>query len=253
MFFTASKIFWLVAEPVSLAIFVGLLGIVLLFTRFARAGRALMAGAILRLASDCSRRWSAPDLAALGEPVSAAHRSTGRRRRNHRSRRRRGNGKIAKRADRCSLNADAARMTTGVELARRYPNARLVYTGGSALFRTRDRRRRSARGSSGSLWASRRANEFRGEIPQYLGKCRVDPRPCQAEARRDLAACDLGVAHAAFGRHLPPRRLPPSCLIRSLIARLAMNGISYLLYPRAKGYSCWISAFASGSASWPIG
>jgi uncharacterized SAM-binding protein YcdF (DUF218 family) len=33
-----------------LAIFVGLLGIVLLFTRFARAGRAFMAGAIIALA-----------------------------------------------------------------------------------------------------------------------------------------------------------------------------------------------------------
>jgi uncharacterized SAM-binding protein YcdF (DUF218 family) len=32
------------------------------------------------------------------------------------------------------LDADAARMTAGVELARRYPNARLVYSGGSAGF-----------------------------------------------------------------------------------------------------------------------
>jgi uncharacterized SAM-binding protein YcdF (DUF218 family) len=32
------------------------------------------------------------------------------------------------------LGTDAARMTTGVELARRYPNARLIYTGGSASF-----------------------------------------------------------------------------------------------------------------------
>ena len=32
------------------------------------------------------------------------------------------------------LDADAARMTAAVELARRYPNARLVFTGGSAGF-----------------------------------------------------------------------------------------------------------------------
>ena len=50
MFFTASKIFWFVAEPVSLAIVVGVLGILLGFTRFARAGRAVMAGAIIVLA-----------------------------------------------------------------------------------------------------------------------------------------------------------------------------------------------------------
>jgi hypothetical protein len=50
MFFIASKIFWFVAEPVSLAIVVGVLGILLGFTRFARAGRAVMAGAIIVLA-----------------------------------------------------------------------------------------------------------------------------------------------------------------------------------------------------------
>jgi len=50
MFFTASKIFWFVAEPVSLAIFAGVLGIFLSFTRFARAGRILMADAIIALA-----------------------------------------------------------------------------------------------------------------------------------------------------------------------------------------------------------
>jgi len=37
MFFTASKIFWFVAEPVSLAIFAGILGIFLSFTRFVHA------------------------------------------------------------------------------------------------------------------------------------------------------------------------------------------------------------------------
>jgi hypothetical protein len=50
MFFIASKIFWLVAEPFSLAIIIGVVGVVLLFTRFARAGRALMAGTIVALA-----------------------------------------------------------------------------------------------------------------------------------------------------------------------------------------------------------
>src|ERR1700732_4944815 len=51
MFFIASKIFWFVAEPVSLAIVVGVLGILLGFTRFARAGRALMVGAVIALAA----------------------------------------------------------------------------------------------------------------------------------------------------------------------------------------------------------
>jgi uncharacterized SAM-binding protein YcdF (DUF218 family) len=51
MFFIASKIFWFVAEPVSFAILVGVLGLLLGFTRFARAGRVLMAGAIVALAA----------------------------------------------------------------------------------------------------------------------------------------------------------------------------------------------------------
>jgi uncharacterized SAM-binding protein YcdF (DUF218 family) len=129
MFFNASKIFWLVAEPASLAIFVGLLGVVLLFTRFARAGRAFMAGAIIALAigfvtplgavlmRPLEDRFPQPpaDMPAptgiivLGGAVET--RSEAR-------------GKVY-------LNGDAARMTTAVELARRYPNARLVFTGGS--------------------------------------------------------------------------------------------------------------------------
>jgi uncharacterized SAM-binding protein YcdF (DUF218 family) len=133
MFFNASKIFWLIAEPVSLAIFVGLLGIVLLFTRFARAGRALMAGAMIALAvgsltpigvvllRPLEDRFPQPSAAmppptgiiVLGGAVDTA-RSESRRQ--------------------VYLDADAARMTAAVELARRYPNARLVFTGGSAGF-----------------------------------------------------------------------------------------------------------------------
>jgi uncharacterized SAM-binding protein YcdF (DUF218 family) len=131
MFFIASKIFWFVAEPVSLAIVVGVLGILLGFTRFARAGRALMAGAIIALAAGfltplgalllwpLEARFSPPpaDIPApagiivLGGAVDTEKSET--------------RGQVV-------LTADAARMTTGVELARRYPTARLVFTGGSA-------------------------------------------------------------------------------------------------------------------------
>ena len=137
MFFTASKIFWLVAEPVSLSIFIGLLGIVLLFTRFARAGRALMAGAVIALAAGLltplntvilrplENRFPQPPadlppptgIIVLGGAVETA--------------RSQAHGQVF-------LSADAARMTTGVELARRYPNARLVYTGGSGSFLRED-------------------------------------------------------------------------------------------------------------------
>jgi uncharacterized SAM-binding protein YcdF (DUF218 family) len=133
MFFNASKIFWLVAEPISLAIFVGLFGIVLLFTRFARAGRALTAGGIIALAigsltpvgavllrplEDRFPQPSAPlseptGIIVLGGAVDTAK---------------------SKARHRIYLDADAARMTTGFELARRYPNAQLVFTGGSGSF-----------------------------------------------------------------------------------------------------------------------
>jgi uncharacterized SAM-binding protein YcdF (DUF218 family) len=133
MFFIASKIFWFVAEPVSLAIFIGLLGIVLMFTRFARTGRVLMAGAIIALAAGLltpigvvllrplEDRFPQPSLnmpepagiIVLGGAVDTV-RSEAR-------------GQIY-------LDADAARMTTGVGLARRYPKARLVYSGGSGGF-----------------------------------------------------------------------------------------------------------------------
>ncbi|WGJ15117.1 YdcF family protein [Methylocapsa sp. D3K7] len=133
MFFAASKIFWLIAEPVSLVMFVGVLGIVFLYTRFARAGRALMASAIIALAIGMltpigamilrpledrfptpAADMPAPDgIIVLGGAVDTP-KSEARRQ--------------------VWLNADAARMTSGVELARRYPNARLIYTGGSAGF-----------------------------------------------------------------------------------------------------------------------
>jgi uncharacterized SAM-binding protein YcdF (DUF218 family) len=130
MFFIASKIFWFVAEPVSLAIIVGILGILLGFTRFARAGRALMACAIIGLAvglftplgtlllRPLEGRYPPPPanipapagIVVLGGAMDAE--------------------KLEARGQ-VSLTADAARMTTGVELARRYPTARLVFTGGS--------------------------------------------------------------------------------------------------------------------------
>ena len=50
MFFVASKLFWIFAEPVNFLLLAGVLGVLLGFTRFARAGRLLMAGAISLLA-----------------------------------------------------------------------------------------------------------------------------------------------------------------------------------------------------------
>jgi uncharacterized SAM-binding protein YcdF (DUF218 family) len=130
MFFTASKIFWFVAEPVSLAIVVGVLGILLGFTRFARAGRAVMAGAIIVLAGGLLTPLGAVLLRPLEErfppppadiPAPAGIIVLGGALDTEKSEAR---GQIY-------FRPDAARMTAGVELTRRYPSARLVFTGGS--------------------------------------------------------------------------------------------------------------------------
>lgn len=129
MFFTISKIFWLIAEPITLAITIGILGLVLWFTRFARLGRALAAFAILALAAGLltpagalllrplEDRFPQPP-ANLPEPAGIivlggaldTEKSAAR-------------GQVY-------LTADAARMTAGIELMRRYPAARLVFAGG---------------------------------------------------------------------------------------------------------------------------
>jgi uncharacterized SAM-binding protein YcdF (DUF218 family) len=130
MFFIASKIFWFVAEPVSLAIVVGVLGILLGFTRFARAGRAVMAGAIIVLAGGLLTPLGAVLLRPLEErfppppadiPAPAGIIVLGGAVDTEKSEAR---GQIY-------FRPDAARMTAGVELTRRYPSARLVFTGGS--------------------------------------------------------------------------------------------------------------------------
>ena len=130
MFFIASKVFWFIAEPVSLAIIVGVLGILLGFSRFARAGRALMAGAIIALAAGLLTPLGAVLLRPLEErfPPPPANISApagiivlGGAVDTEKSEAR---GQVF-------LTGDAARMTTGVELARRYPTARLVFSGGS--------------------------------------------------------------------------------------------------------------------------
>jgi uncharacterized SAM-binding protein YcdF (DUF218 family) len=131
MFFVASKVFWFIAEPVSLAIIVGVLGILLGFSRFARAGRALMAGAIIALAAGLLTPLGALLLRPLEErfppppadiPAPAGIIVLGGAMDTERSEAR---GQIY-------LTADAARLITGIELVRRYPSARLIFTGGSA-------------------------------------------------------------------------------------------------------------------------
>jgi uncharacterized SAM-binding protein YcdF (DUF218 family) len=133
MFFILSKVFGFFAAPSNLAISLGILGLLLLLTRFARAGWWLAAGSLVAMAMlglspignaliipleqrfppwDASR--GAPDGivvlgGAIAPDVSAARNDP-------------------------ALNEAAERMTAAVELARRYPDARILFSGGSGAL-----------------------------------------------------------------------------------------------------------------------
>jgi uncharacterized SAM-binding protein YcdF (DUF218 family) len=133
MFFPISKIFWAIAEPITFLVLLGLIGVLLGFTRFARTGRVIMAAAILGLALGLLTPLGAVLLRPLEErfpqppadlPGPAAIIVLG--------------GSVEPRKSEAHgqviLSTDATRMTAGVELARKYPKAPLVFTGGSALL-----------------------------------------------------------------------------------------------------------------------
>ena len=130
MFFAFAKILGFFAAPSNIFISLGLLGILLMATRFARAGRRLAVFSVLLLAIaglsplgnaiilpleerfppwDASRGAPA-GIICLGGALDTVVSST--------------------RND-VALNEAAERMTAIAELARRFPQARIVFTGGS--------------------------------------------------------------------------------------------------------------------------
>ena len=139
MFFVLSKTLGIMLLPINFLIGIGVIGTVLLLTRFARLGRRLMVAALLLLAicgfsplgnvliSTLEQRFppwdasrGAPDgIIVLGGSIDAdlsvAH----------------GTPVVRSAAD---------RVIAAAALARRYPNARLVFTGGSANLISNDAR-----------------------------------------------------------------------------------------------------------------
>jgi uncharacterized SAM-binding protein YcdF (DUF218 family) len=133
MFFPLSKILGFFAIPSNLMISIGLLGLLLLATRFARAGRALAFASLIVLAilglspvgnalmfplEDRFPRWDAtrgaPDgIIVLGGAISPD---------------------VSAARDEVALNEAAERLTVAAELARRYPAARIVFSGGSGAL-----------------------------------------------------------------------------------------------------------------------
>ena len=131
MFFVLSKLLGVVFDPTTFLVLAGALGLLLGLTRFAGAGRRLAIGAAIAFALVCYSPLSAILLRPLEErfpqppadmPAPAGIVVLG------------GaldEGLTAARGQ-PSLNEAAGRLTAGVALALRYPQARLVFTGGAA-------------------------------------------------------------------------------------------------------------------------
>src|SRR5689334_19710867 len=133
MFFPLSKILGFFASPSNLVISIGVVGLLLLPTRFARGGRVLAFASVIVLAilglspvgnvlmiplEDRFPRWDAtrgaPDgIIVLGGAISPD---------------------VSAARDEVALNEAAERLTAAAELARRYPAARIVFSGGSGAL-----------------------------------------------------------------------------------------------------------------------
>jgi uncharacterized SAM-binding protein YcdF (DUF218 family) len=134
MFFFISKVFDFFGSPSHFVVFLLALGVVLSYTRHVTAGRRLAAAGLVLLmliifgpvghflGAPLETRFHAPpkDMAApdgivvLGGSVDES---------------------LSMKLDRTAFNEAAERLTAAIELRRRYPNARLVFTGGSAALR----------------------------------------------------------------------------------------------------------------------
>jgi uncharacterized SAM-binding protein YcdF (DUF218 family) len=133
MFFILSKVLGFFASPSNLAIVLGLLGVLLLATRRERVGRFLTVASVVALAvlglsplgnaliiplEDRFPPWDEtrgpPDgIVVLGGAITP-------------------DVSFARNA--VALDEAAGRVTTAVELARRYPQARIIYSGGSGAL-----------------------------------------------------------------------------------------------------------------------
>ena len=133
MFFVLSKVLGFFAIPSNLVISIGILGLLLWPTRFARAGRRLAVASLIILAilglspvgnaliiplEERFPPWNAAGGAPTGIVVLGGalspHVSAGR-------------GEVA-------LNEAAERLTVAAELALRYPDARVLFSGGSGAL-----------------------------------------------------------------------------------------------------------------------
>jgi len=131
MFFPVAKIAWFIVQPSSILLLLLLLGIALLWTRFARAGRWIaLAAAVLLLVAGLSplgnllilpleERFSRPEFtegeAPAGIIVLGGAQDT----------------LVSTGRNVIAINEAGERIVEAVALARRFPDARIVFTGGT--------------------------------------------------------------------------------------------------------------------------
>jgi hypothetical protein len=116
-----------------------------------------------------------------------------------------------------ALNGAAERMTEAVSLARRHPQARIVFTGGtSAVIPGGPTEADTARRLFADLGLVPERLVFESESRKHARERRPDPPPGPAARGRDLAADHLREPHAARRRLLPPSWLPCHTVAREL-------------------------------------
>ena len=216
MFFLLSKTIAFLLLPSNFLILLGLIGILLMIARRKRAGLILVLTSVALLAiagwwptssllthSLESRfpPWKAtraPDgIVVLGGAIKS---------------------RLSHEFGQAVLGDEADRVIAMAKLARTYPAARIVYSGGDASLRGNrlpeaDFVAPLLEGSGDSI----RPRRARAELAQYSRKCRLHERTRETKAGRVMASRHLGTAHATRGRLLQACRF----FGRGLSGRLA--------------------------------
>ena len=219
MFFVLSKTARASAacRPICLIV-VGLAGLALMATRFRRAGARLAVASLCLLLLIGMLPVGSVLLHIAGEPLSGVGRLARRARRHRRARRRHRSRRLVRprRAGRAAKRPTAS--SPSPRLARQFPNARIVFSGGNGSLSPGEPAEADfvypllddfgIRAQRVTLENRSRNTEENATFSKEIAR---------AEARRALAAGDLGLAHAARGRLFPPRRFPG----RGLSGRLA--------------------------------
>ena len=134
MFFFASKIFWMLASPINLLLFAALVGVLLCFGRRARFGRGLALTAILTLVAAAILPVGHASDRAAGRPLPCYRRRICLPRRALSCSAGRSTTRVSEARGQTVFDEGGERVTEAVVLAKRYPQARVVYTSGSSSF-----------------------------------------------------------------------------------------------------------------------